>query len=657
MNDRITTPGSNKRKDLEGEDHHNSGAVKKHKKSKKKKNKRRSGDTKDDASMEGVSAEASAPAVAQDASKQSKGSTPQSTTQAATPLLASASAAGSGSSQAPVAPLPTAPKEVTQSVLAFGLLPRQVAKPSANKSRISTTVSSSAGSSIAATATRTTFRARDIMTQSKSSTSSTTSMVPRAFNKDRVHQTPKHVSGSILPRHPHHHHAKSTASSTLTDPAIFTSIATTTTTTTQSSEVIVTSNSTLIKATPLFVNPKNNKDRYEFPYGNYPNYYEKRAQEQSKRRAPPKPTTNPAPTTSTTSSLASAGSGTRMTVGVWDQVWENQKSPEEYHQRKHFRISATPTVLFPAGCLSYSSRSSSSKNKGARRLKATKMPMVDLAKRVDLRLEFLDPTWFRGKRVLDIGCNSALLTVFIALHYKPHKIQGVDIDPSLIGKAQKFVLKTFSQLSADAYTQSKPEETSSTEQNKNTLTGKGKDKDKEGTDGETGGDGDVPYEEYFPRAMQRIHGLLPVPKRTDRTEHLFPHNIELRVADWVTDSESLQETAEQEPEQWDVIIGFSLTKWIHLHHGDEGLKKFFQKVYRNLAPGGIFLVEPQDYATYAKRSKITPEMKETYKEITFRPEEFQDYLVNKVGFRESQHLGQSDGRAKNFNRDIFLYRK
>jgi hypothetical protein len=50
-------------------------------------------------------------------------------------------------------------------------------------------------------------------------------------------------------------------------------------------------------------------------------------------------------------------------------------------------------------------------------------------------------------------------------------------------------------------------------------------------------------------------------------------------------------------------------------------------------------------------------MKKTYNGLKFRPEEFQLYLVNEVGFRESQHLGQSDGRAKNFNRDIFLFRK
>ncbi|KAI7824145.1 Bicoid-interacting protein 3-domain-containing protein [Gamsiella multidivaricata] len=251
------------------------------------------------------------------------------------------------------------------------------------------------------------------------------------------------------------------------------------------------------------------------------------------------------------------------------------------------------------------------------------MSLADLAKRVDLRLEFLDPTWFRGKRVLDIGCNSALLTVFIALHYKPKKIQGVDIDPSLIGKAQNFVTNI--------------------------------DDDNDNEEGEGANQEDLPYEEYFPRAMYRIHGLLPVPERTSRTEVLFPHNIELRVADWVTETDNHQDA---EAEQWDIIFAFSLTKWVHLHHGDAGLKRFFQKIYRSLAKGGILLLEPQAYETYNRRSKILPEMQTTYKEIAFRPEMFQEYLLGpEVGFREGRLLGHSEGRARNFNRDIYMYRK
>ncbi|KAG0262851.1 hypothetical protein BGZ95_003944 [Linnemannia exigua] len=590
MGDHISAPDSSKRKDLDSEGKTFSGDAKKQKKSKKDKKDRIRYDPIDVQDLN--ESETSTPPIAQDESKNNSCAAGVLTPRLVTSVITTPSISGSGSVQSQVIPLPTAPKEVARSVLAFGLLPRQVAKRPASKLRIQAPIASATGTPPTPSTTGTKFRARDIMAQIN------TTVPPSP--KDTVTQ----VTSSLPP---------------VTEPI-----------------AIVTSISTLIKAEPLFVKPANNPKRYEFPYGNYPNYYEKRIQEQTKRR-------NPTLSVSTTSR---SNGDARKTVEVWDKVWENQ-TEEGYHQRKHFRLSATPTVLFPAGCVSYSSKSGSGLQKRSTRLKEIKMTLVNLAKKVDLRLEFLDPTWFRGKRVLDIGCNSGLLTVFIALHYKPNKIQGVDIDASLIGKAQKFVLKTFSQLSTDAYTQTisgssliSTSPTATQDASSNTVE-------------------DVPYEEYFPKAMQKIHGTLPIPKRTGRTEHLFPHNIELRVADWITEPEDLKDAKKHlpQPEQWDAIIGFSLTKWIHLHHGDEGLKKFFHKVYRNLTPGGVFLVEPQDYATYAKRSKITPEMKKTYGGLKFRPEEFRDYLVNEVGFREFQHLGQSDGRAKNFNRDIFLFRK
>lgn len=187
--------------------------------------------------------------------------------------------------------------------------------------------------------------------------------------------------------------------------------------------------------------------------------------------------------------------------------------------------------------------------------------------------------------------TSVPLSLLIALHYQPRKIQGVDIDPSLIRKAQQFVRNTFSQLSSEAYIQKKKAEatsSSSTSTSENTP-------------------GPVPYEAYYPKSMSYLHGLMPVPPKTQDTETLFPHNIEFRIMDWMSPPEnSSSHVLEDEDEAWDVIIGFSLTKWIHLHHGDKGLQAFFHKVYKSLAPGGIFLVEPQAYNTYAKRSKITP---------------------------------------------------
>lgn len=47
----------------------------------------------------------------------------------------------------------------------------------------------------------------------------------------------------------------------------------------------------------------------------------------------------------------------------------------------------------------------------------------------------------------------------------------------------------------------------------------------------------------------------------------------------------------------------SVTKWIHLHQGDDGLKSVFKKVYDILNENGVFILEPQPYSSYMKRAK------------------------------------------------------
>lgn len=49
------------------------------------------------------------------------------------------------------------------------------------------------------------------------------------------------------------------------------------------------------------------------------------------------------------------------------------------------------------------------------------------------------------------------------------------------------------------------------------------------------------------------------------------------------------------------IYSFSITKWIHLNWGDEGIKKLFQKVSDLLVKGGLFILEPQNWKSYNKR--------------------------------------------------------
>ena len=47
-----------------------------------------------------------------------------------------------------------------------------------------------------------------------------------------------------------------------------------------------------------------------------------------------------------------------------------------------------------------------------------------------------------------------------------------------------------------------------------------------------------------------------------------------------------------------VLGSFSVTKWLHLHYGDQGIRLFFQRCHRLLVPGGHLLLEPQPWSTY-----------------------------------------------------------
>lgn len=51
------------------------------------------------------------------------------------------------------------------------------------------------------------------------------------------------------------------------------------------------------------------------------------------------------------------------------------------------------------------------------------------------------PEYFRGKRMLDIGCNSGFITISVAKKFLPRSIVGVDIDSDLINTARRQVEK------------------------------------------------------------------------------------------------------------------------------------------------------------------------------------------------------------------------
>ncbi|CAO3566913.1 unnamed protein product [Mortierella alpina] len=407
-----------------------------------------------------------------------------------------------------IAAATVAPKLLPRVVVASGFLPRKVllkkttsSSPIASGgSRIATSGTSGAANS---STTSTIFRAKDIVrnTIPPSSSSSPSSQSFHTHNASQASQAShQHHQSSSRPMNGHmqQDQAGNDPSTSLVEATAFTPLK------------------------PIVVIPEQHPDRVAFPYGNYPTYYEKRSQEQNKPKAAGKQDSAVSTNANTSESSNKAAVRQQAKPPKWRQ--------EEQYPKPQHSSNRGLSVLLPPSTTGHE-RSSSGSNGSYE----DGMAVRDLAKKVDLRLEFLEPSWFRGKRVLDIGCNAALLSVFIAMHYKPCKIQGVDIDPSLIVKAEKFVRQTYSQISPQAYSQQ-----ASTPSTRERYHEKASEPQ------------EVPYASYFPKALQLMHGWLPIPQKTEQTQALFPHNIEFRVADWVTE---MANKGDRDVEQWDVIIG------------------------------------------------------------------------------------------------------
>ncbi|ORX63187.1 Bin3-domain-containing protein [Hesseltinella vesiculosa] len=236
----------------------------------------------------------------------------------------------------------------------------------------------------------------------------------------------------------------------------------------------------------------------------------------------------------------------------------------------------------------------------------------------DSRLALLAPSIFTNKTVLDIGCNSGNITLIIAREWSPAHIQGVDIDQQLITKAQSNLRLCHSLKPPAGITADRPP-------NMDILL----------------------HCHYFPRSLAVMFGYLPSRTPPGYKTGQFPYNVAFTACDWM---ESTQEKV-------DTILALSITKWIHLHHGDDGLKKFFQKVYDALTPGGVFVLEPQAYSGYAKRAKVQPEMQAKFEQIKFMPEDFNAYLLDTVGFSKGEKLEPQASQSKGFDRAIYLYTK
>ncbi|KAJ7165875.1 Bicoid-interacting protein 3-domain-containing protein [Mycena filopes] len=242
----------------------------------------------------------------------------------------------------------------------------------------------------------------------------------------------------------------------------------------------------------------------------------------------------------------------------------------------------------------------------------------------DPRLELLPPSTFTGKRVLDVGCNEGWVSCEIAQSHGASRVVGVDIDDALVRGAWRRRRTVWSAQGPPAEVEM---ETSTSRKRKRT---------------EPSAVGEA---DYFPASCAHSLGPLPIPHSA---RELFPHNLSFRTADWVS------EPIPEDEGGYDVVLAFSITKWIHLNGGDSALTRFFTRVSAVLQPGGHFVVEPQAWDTYRKAKRMDKRLKDTAQGLVLRPDDFPRMLAE-VGFGEPSRLG-SVGEG-GFHRPVDLYTK
>ncbi|KAG8983186.1 hypothetical protein FRB90_006240 [Tulasnella sp. 427] len=285
----------------------------------------------------------------------------------------------------------------------------------------------------------------------------------------------------------------------------------------------------------------------------------------------------------------------------------------------------------------------------------TKRPSV-----FDPRLSLFPPSFFKNKDVLDVGCNEGWVSIELAQRWGANRVVGVDIDPDLVAGAWKKRRTAWSMqapianeqrlavhsplgvqsLDVSEYPASLPYTYGSLPE----LSTVSPRMELEGSLAE-----DRPQsaeESHFPLSMIHSFGPLPLSLADETPETLFPRNVIFRAKDWVENS------IPEDEKGYDVILALSVAKWIHLNQGDDGLIRFFRRVWQTLRPGGRFVLEPQAWDGYAKAKRMHPRLKESYHALKLRPDGFEEVLQS-IGFGPKESLGMTGEGG--FRRPVDVY--
>ncbi|XP_043706420.1 probable RNA methyltransferase At5g51130 isoform X1 [Telopea speciosissima] len=242
----------------------------------------------------------------------------------------------------------------------------------------------------------------------------------------------------------------------------------------------------------------------------------------------------------------------------------------------------------------------------------------------DPRLMVLKKEWFEGKDCLDIGCNQGLITISIAKKFFCRSICGIDIDAHLVETAN-WNLRRIAKMDKASC--------GSSDANRSKLS--------EGVNG---------LEHNITASLNEEKTNLVRDSNPLQEPNLFDvvcFRKENFISSWRSCSEA-----------YDTILCLSVTKWVHLNWGDDGLITLFTKIWRLLRPGGILVLEAQNWKSYKSNHQVSEIATFNFHNVLIPPSHFQEILLDKIGFRTVENITASlPGSTGGFNRPIFVFCK
>lgn len=218
--------------------------------------------------------------------------------------------------------------------------------------------------------------------------------------------------------------------------------------------------------------------------------------------------------------------------------------------------------------------------------------------------------------ILDVGCNDGTLTLEVG-RLCPSQVIGLDLDKELVRRARQ-ALRDEVFAAKDANKHNVAEDNTQPDGNDDVAIVKEKSSD----------------------------------AQVDACNQ-FPYNVTFRCEDFAKgDGRSVSEKR-----KYDVVLCLSVTKWVHIAHGDDGLIRLFAAMRDCLKDDGCLILEPQLKRSYkiARQRGLAPKEFDLGK-CKLKPDQFQRYLLTEGGFARMETL-RDVRKGHSFNRPVLAFYK